>query len=111
MEQLLADSIAAKFFCNFGLVERIPDHTYFCQFRERIGTYQLSEIFKRIVEGCRKAGIVREVYTFVDSSKIGACVDTWRARDKALADAENEERDDDDNPTMNNSNLVSCSKS
>ena len=105
MEVLLQENIAAKFFCNFGLVEKTPDHTYFCQFRERIGTYQLSQIFKRIVEACRKAGIVREVYTFVDSSKIVACVDTWKARDKAIVDAENDERDDDNNPTMNNSNL------
>ena len=81
MEQLLCDSLAAKFFCNFGLVEKTPDHTYFCQFGERIGTYQLSQIFKRIVEACRRAGIVREVYTFVDSSKIVACVDTWRGPD------------------------------
>ena len=105
MERFLKENLAAKYFCNFGLVEQTPDHTYFCQFRERIGTYQLSEIFKKIVEACRKQGIVREVYTFVDSSKIVACVDTWKARDKAIADAKNEERDDDNNPTMNNSNL------
>jgi len=105
MEQLLCDSLAAKFFCNFGLVEKTPDHSYFTTFRERIGVYQLSQIFKRIVEACKKEGIVREIYTFVDSSKIVACVDTWKARDKAIEDAKNEERDDDNNPTMNNSNL------
>lgn len=105
MEALLQENNAAKFFCNFGLVEKTPDHSYFSHFRERIGTYQLSEIFKRIVEACRKEGIVREVYTFIDSSKIIACVDTWKARDKAIADVENEEKDDDNNPTMNNSNL------
>ena len=48
---------------------------------------------------------MRELYTFVDSSKIVACVDTWKARDRAIADAANDERDDDGNPTMNNRNL------
>lgn len=65
-------------------------------------------IFKQIVSACRKAGIVREVYTFVDSSKIEACIDTWRVRDKAVADTKNDQRGDDNNPTMNNSNLEDC---
>lgn len=105
MERLLKDSIAAKYFCNFGLKDQTPDYTYFAQFRERIGTKQLSDIFKRLVSSLKKERLVREVYTFVDSAKIVACVDTWRARDKAIEDEENKERDDDGNPTMNNRNL------
>ena len=30
--------------------------------------------------------MIREFYTFVDASKIEACVDTWKARDKAVED-------------------------
>ena len=105
MERFLQENLAAKYFCNFGLREETPDHSYFSKFRQKVGTYQLSQIFKRIVEALRQEGLVREVYTFVDSSKIVACVDTWKARDRAIADSENKERDDDDHPTMNNRNL------
>jgi len=105
MEQLLKDSLAAKYFCNFGLIEETPDHSYFGRFRERIGAYQLSQIFKKITQALCKQGLVREIYTFVDASKIVACVDSWKARDKAIADVENEQRDDDNHPTMNNKNI------
>ena len=104
MEQFLKYNLAAKFFCSFGLTEDTPDHSYFGKFRMRIGTYQLSNIFKRMVESFKEQGLIREFYTFVDASKIVACVDSWKARDKALADAKNMERDDDGNPTMNNKN-------
>ena len=75
------------------------------QFRERVGAQQLSKIFKRIVHALGKSGHVRAIYMLVDSSKIEARVDTWKARDKAIADAENDQRDDDDKSTMNNKNL------
>jgi IS5 family transposase len=104
MESYLKENLAAKYFCNLGLRDEVPDHSYFGKFRERIGLYQLAEIFKRITNALKKQGLVREIYTFVDSAKIVACVDTWKARDKAIADLENQERDDDNNPTMNNRN-------
>ncbi len=109
MEEFLRDSLAAKYFCSFGLTEVTPDHTYFCKFRARIGTYQLSNIFKRMVRSFKQEGLIREFYTFVDASKITACVDSWKARDKAIADADNQETNDDGNPTMNNKNLQSYS--
>ena len=34
-----------------------------------------------------------------------ACVDTWKARERAIADPENPERNDHDNPTMKYRNL------
>lgn len=104
MEEFLKYNLAAKYFCSFGLVEATPDHSYFGKYRARIGAHQLSNIFKRIVESLKEEGLIRQFYTFVDASRIVACVDSWRARDKAIEDAENEERDDDGNPTMNNKN-------
>ena len=62
--------------------ETTPDHCYFCKFRERIGTQRLAKIFKTMVISLKKEGLIREFYTFVDASKITACVDSWRARDK-----------------------------
>jgi IS5 family transposase len=109
MEGFLKDSLAAKYFCSFGLKEKTPDHCYFCNFRKRIGTKRISNVFKRIVKSLKEAGLVREFYTFVDASKIEACVDSWKARDRAISDAKNDERDDNDNPTMNNKNISAYS--
>ena len=51
----------------------------FGNFREKVGVYQLSLIFKRppqrLGQALKKQGLVREIYTFVDSAKIVACVD------------------------------------
>jgi len=41
----------------------------------------------------------------VDASSMVAKVNVWKARDKAIADKENKEKDDDDNPKMNNQNV------
>jgi IS5 family transposase len=105
MERFLQENLAAKYFCSFGLTGETPDHCYFGKFRARIGAYQLSNIFKKMVKSLKQEGLIREFYTFVDASKIVACVDSWRARDKAIADAGNNEEDDDGNPTMNNRNV------
>lgn len=109
LEYFLKYDLSAKYFCNFGLTEATPDHSYFGKFRERIGTYQLSNIFKKMVKSLKKEGLVREFYTFVDASKIIACVDSWKARDKAIADLENEESNDEGNLTMNNRNVATYS--
>lgn len=105
MEYFLKYDLSGKYFCNFGLKEETPDHSYFGKFRERIGTHQLSNIFKKMVKSLKKHGLIREFYTFVDASKIVACVDSWKARDKAIEDLENEELNDDGDPTMNNNNV------
>jgi transposase, IS5 family len=105
LEDYLKDSCAGKYFCGFSLLEETPDHTYFTKFRKRIGTKRIADIFNAIREGLKKSGYMREIFTFVDSSKIEAKVDTWRARDKAIVDGSNDEKDDDGNPTMNNKNL------
>lgn len=109
MQRYLEENIAAKYFCNFGLIEQTPDHSYFGKFRERVGVFQLSNIFKTMVKALKKQGLIREFYTFVDSSKIIACVDSWKARDKAVEDRKNNEKDDDGNPTMNNKNASNYS--
>jgi IS5 family transposase len=105
LEEYLRDSNAGKYFCGFSLLEETPDHTYFTKFRKRIGTKRIADIFNAIREGLKKSGYMREIFTFVDSSKIEAKVDTWRARDKAIVDDSNDEKDDDGNPTMNNKNV------
>jgi IS5 family transposase len=105
LEEELRDSNSAKWFCGFSLLGKTPDHSYFGTFRTRLGTKHIATIFNKLNKSLKNEGLIREVFTFVDSSKIEAKVDSWKARDKALADSENDEKDDDGNPTMNNSNI------
>ena len=45
------------------------------------------------------------VFHFVDASKLLAKVNLWEARNKAIADKENDEKDDDGKPKMDNKNI------
>lgn len=105
LESHLKDSISAKYFCGFGIMESTPDHSYFGKFRERIGTKRTVELFNKFRDALKRSGEIKEIFTFVDSTKLEAKVDSWKARDKAIADRENNETDDDGNPTMNNKNV------
>lgn len=84
LEEHLQMHIGAKFFCGFQLSDKTPDHTYFCYLRRKIGTNRLAKLFNRVGRAMKKAGYIREVFTFLDASKVEARVDNWAARDKAL---------------------------
>jgi transposase, IS5 family len=104
LEEHVRDSMAARYFCGFSLEEETPTYSFFTRFRSRIGTKGLSEIFNKFRDACKEAGHIGEVFTFVDSTDLSSRCDTWAARDKAIADIENKETDDDGKPTMNNRN-------
>lgn len=110
LEAHLRDSLSAKLFCGFTLTQSTPDHSYFSTLRDRIGTKRLAKLFSRIRSSLKEAGLMRELFTFVDATKLESRVDVWKARDKAIEDAENNEQDDAGRPTMNNRNVSSyCS--
>ena len=48
MERYLSENLAAKWFINFGLEEGTSDHSYFGDFRSRIGTKGLMELFAHV---------------------------------------------------------------
>lgn len=85
MERFVRENLAAKWFCGFGLTERTPDHAFFGGFRKRLGTKQLMDIFNQLRAGLKDAGLVREVFTFVDASQLVSKLSTWSDRDKAIA--------------------------
>ena len=84
LEEHLQMHIGAKFFCGFQLTDKTPDHTYFCYLRRKIGTKRIAKLFRKVGRALKNAGYIREVFTFVDASKVEAQVDSWAARDKAL---------------------------
>ena len=57
------------------------------------------------MKSLEKQGLVGNGFHCVDASKLLAKVDLWQARDKAIADKENNEKDDDGKPKMSNKNI------
>ena len=70
MERYLLENTAAKWFCQLGLTEKTPDHSFFGDFRKRLGTKRLMDMFSLVREGLKQAGLIREVFTFVDASHL-----------------------------------------
>ena len=71
LEEALITNNVWRWFCEFDLVEKTPDHSLFGAVRERIGTKKLSKLFKIMKEQLKEKGYMSEVFTFVDSSHLG----------------------------------------
>ena len=84
MERFLQENTAGKWFCDLSLGERSPDHSYFGDFRKRLGTKRLMSLFTQVRESLKSMGLIREVFTFVDASHLISKLTTWDDRDKAI---------------------------
>ena len=83
LERYLADSNAAKWFCDFDLREKTPDYSVFSKLRSKIGTNMLSKIFAIFRDQLRSQGYMSEVFTFVDASHLISKASLWEERDEA----------------------------
>lgn len=84
MERFVRENNAAKWFCDFGLTEKTPDHTVICRFRSRLGTERLAKIFNKLRDQLKARGLMNEVFTFVDASALIAKANLWEERDAAM---------------------------
>lgn len=48
MERYVQENLACKWFCDMDLEEKAPDHSYFGDFRKRLGTSRLMDIFSLV---------------------------------------------------------------
>jgi len=78
MERFLQENNAAKWL-------KAVDHSYFGDFRQRLGTENLMTIFNQVRDCLKHMGLIREVFTFVDASHLISKLTTWDDRDKAIA--------------------------
>jgi transposase len=83
-ERFVGENNAAKWFCGFGLLEKTPDFTTICKFRNSIGTKQLGNLFAEVKEQMQAKNCCSEVFTFVDSSALISKLSLWEERDKAI---------------------------
>jgi IS5 family transposase len=105
LEEQLQDSNGIKYFCGFRLLDETPDYSSFTRMRERIGLHRLAQIFNRVRDSMKEAGLIREVFTFVDASSLKSKVDTWAARDKQIEESKKSKDDDGQGPKLDNKNL------
>lgn len=83
-ERFLEENLAGKLFCGFGLKDPTPNHTYFVDLRQRIGTERLADLFNKVRGALMRQGLIREVFTFVDATQLASKLSTWEERDKAI---------------------------
>ncbi len=88
MERALQENAAVKWFCGFELSEPTPDHSFFGQFRKRLGTRNLGYIFQKINDELRAKNLISDTFHFIDGSGIVTKTALWEERDKALAAGE-----------------------
>ncbi len=88
LERYLEENIAAKWFCGFDLESETPDFSYFSKLRRKIGTERLADLFNRVRASLKRQGLVREIFTFVDASKLISKLSLWEDRDRAIQSGE-----------------------
>jgi len=84
LERFLGENTAARWFCGFTLLEKTPDYSLFTHVRSRIGSRRLSMLFARMREQLKEAGLMSEVFTFVDATHLISKAALWEERDKAI---------------------------
>lgn len=84
LEKFLCENNASKWFCQFGLTDKTPDHSIFSRVRSRIGTNKLSKIFHLLRDQLKTQGYVSEVFTFVDATHLISKANLWRERDQLI---------------------------
>ena len=58
----------------------------FGRLRQSIGTNNLALIFNSVREQLKQRGLIREIFTFVDSSQLISKIHLWSERDRAIAE-------------------------
>ena len=84
LERFLQENLAGKYFCNFTLSERTPDHTYFSTLRKRIGTSKLAVMFNMVRDQLKDKHMIKEIFSFVDATHLVSKVNVWKERDKVI---------------------------
>lgn len=84
LERFITENSSARWFCEFGLTDKTPDHSVFGRVRSRIGTNKLSKIFSLLRDQLKSQGYMSEVFTFIDATHLISKVGLWKERDKAI---------------------------
>jgi IS5 family transposase len=85
-QRFMEENTAGKWFCGFSLMERTPDYSTFCKFRNKLGTDEIEKLFNAAREQLKAKGYLREIFTFIDATALICKLQMWDERDKAISD-------------------------
>lgn len=95
-----AVNVAIRWFCGFGLTERLPDHSSLTRIRQRWGEERFRRIFERTVVACVSAKIAKAEVVHIDASLIRADV-SWETLATRWVDKVGVENEPDDEAERN----------
>ncbi len=72
-----------RWFCDFGLFGKIPNHSTISKFRTRLGAETFLEVFEYIVYWCVEAGLVKSNHISIDASKLIANAKRYTSAEQA----------------------------
>ena len=84
LERYLQENNAAKWFCDFGLLDKTPNYSVFSKFRKNIGTRFMSKVFDDLRNQLKQHGLISEIFSFVDASHLISKANLWKEQDKAI---------------------------
>jgi IS5 family transposase len=84
LEKFICENSTARWFCQFGLTGKTPDHTVFSRAREKIGASKLSQIFSMLRQQLKSQGYISEVFTFIDATHLISKANLWKERDEVI---------------------------
>ncbi len=84
LEKFISENNAAKWFCQFALADKTPDHSVFGRIRSKIGASKLSKIFHILRDQLKAQGYVSEVFTFIDATHLISKATLWQERGKLI---------------------------
>ena len=84
LQRFIAENTAAKWFCEFELLDKTPDYSVFSKFRKRLGIERLEEMFLILKEQLKTKGLMNEFFTVVDATHLVTKSTLWEERDKAI---------------------------
>lgn len=81
MEWFVRDRSSARWFCNFGLLEKTPDHPWFGEFRDSLGSDGLKNIIDVMREAMTESGQFRGAFTHIYADNLESKLKEWSERD------------------------------
>ena len=84
-------NLAYRWYCKFSLQDQVPDHSSMTRIRDRLGEETFKKVFERIVEICRKNGLVKAKSVMIDASlvKADAALNSLMPKDATPEEIEN----------------------
>jgi IS5 family transposase len=85
-ERFISENNAGKWFCGFGIIEKTPDYSTICKFRNKLGIKEIEKLFNAARDQLSQKGYMSETFTFIDATALVSQIQMWEEKDKAISD-------------------------